>query len=163
MKTTASFFLSAYLLFSIAGCAELNNLTDSLFTDKREESRQAQNSFDTQKSAIENRASAGNINQVQAAQYVRNLDRSFAGTGNWKFDSDDEEYYAYCIAMAERLDRKQITFAQYDALRTQRFSQIVARRQQINNSQPRSSSSTNCRSIRNADGSVSTNCNQSNY
>lgn len=62
--------------------------------------------------------------------------------------------------MAERLDNKQITFAQYDALRTQRFSQIVARRQQIYNSQPRSNSnSTNCRSTRNADGSVSTNCN----
>ena len=158
MKITTSFFLTTCFLFSVASCAELNTLTDNLLTDKNEETRQVQNSFDSQKSAIEDSARAGYLTWVQAARNVRDLDRSFAGRGRWKFDSDDDEYYAYCIAMAERLDSKQITFAQYDALRTQRFSQIVARRQQIYNSQPRSNS-TNCRSTRNADGSVSTNCN----
>ena len=116
-----------------------------------------QNSFDSQKQAIEDRARGGYMTWVQAARDVRELDRSFAGKGNWKFDSDNDEYHAYSIAIAEQLDNKKITFAQYDALRTQRFGQIMARREQINNSQPHSNS-TNCRSVRNSDGSVSTNC-----
>ena len=157
MTRTKSIFLITLLLLTGAGCAELNVLSESLFTDKRAEARQTQSEFDSQKAAIDYRAQSGYITWVQAAREVRDLDRSLVGNGTRKFDSDDEEYHAYCIAMAERLDKKQITFAQYDALRTQRFSQIVARRQQLNNSAPRSNA-TNCRSVRNQDGSVSTNC-----
>ena len=161
MKQTAYFFIIVGFLAFVTGCAELDSISETLsndlFTDKNEETQHAQSAFDSQKSAIENRAAAGHIKWAQAARNVRDLDRSFTGKGRWKFDSDDEEYHAYCIATAEHLDNKQITFAQYDALRTQRFNQITARRQQINNSQPRRDN-TNCRSVRNPDGSVSTNC-----
>jgi len=140
-----------------SGCATLNSISDSLFTDYSEENREAQDMFETQKAAIEQRAAAGYLTWVQAARNVRDVDRSLVGRGTWKFDGDDEEYHAFCIALAERLDSKRITFSQYDALRTQRFSQIAARRQQLINSQPRSGN-TNCRSVRNPDGSVSTTC-----
>jgi hypothetical protein len=37
--------------------------------------------------------------------------------------------------LAERLDRKQISFAEFDAARLQRFNAIQARRQSLNNQQ----------------------------
>ena len=159
MKYAIVVFLGC-ALSTLSGCADLNSLSQSLFTDQREEAREFQSAFDRQKNAIEARASAGYITWAQAARNVRDLDRSWVGkTPTWKFDSDDEEYHAYSIALAERVDAKQLSFSQYDAMRTQRFSQITARRQQINSSQPRSSTSpTNCRSVRNLDGSFSTNC-----
>ena len=158
MKRMVTRFLAICLLLSISGCAELNAIGDNLFTDMNAQMREVQESFDRQKLAFEDRARGGYTTWAEAARNVRNLDRSFVGNGRWKFDSDDEEYHAYSIATAERVDSKQLSFAQYDALRTRRFSEIVARRQLLINSQPRSNS-TNCRSIRNADGSVSTVCN----
>lgn len=155
-QITIFFLVGALGIFS--GCAELNSFSDNLFTDQREESRQVQSAFDRQKERIEARAAAGTITWVQAARNVRDMDRSWVGkTPTWKFDSDDDEYHAYSIAPAARVDSKQLTFVQYDAMRTQRFSQIAVRRQQLNNAQPRSST-TNCRSVRNPDGSLSTNC-----
>lgn len=147
-------------LFAIS-CAELNSISNtlgnSLFTDQEQESREAQSAFDSKTRSIEASAAAGYQTWTQAARSIRDADRSFVGQGRWKFDSDDEEYHAYCIALAERVDNKQMTFTQYDALRTRRLSEITARRQSLINSQPRSNS-TNCRSVRNADGSISTNC-----
>ena len=105
MKQTAYFFIIVGFLAFVTGCAELDSISETLsndlFTDKNEETQHAQSAFDSQKSAIENRAAAGHIKWAQAARNVRDLDRSFTGKGRWKFDSDDEEYHAYCIATAE--------------------------------------------------------------
>ena len=87
--------------------------------------RRVQNAFDTAKERLEQRARAGEITWVEAATKTRDLDKYFAQRTDldtsWKFDQDDEEYHAYAIALAERLDRKQISYAEFDASRIQRF------------------------------------------
>lgn len=101
--------------------------------------RRVQNAFDTAKERLEQRARAGEITWVKAATKTRDLDKYFAQRTDldtsWKFDQDDEEYHAYAIALAERLDRKQISYAEFDASRIQRFNAIQARRQSLNNQQ----------------------------
>lgn len=114
----------AILALMISGCAELNRLSDQLFTD----TSQIQAEFDRRKAEIEGRAHRGQITWVAAARQVRELDRSYAGQGTWKFDSNDEEYHAYCVLAAEQLDARKISFTYYDALRTRKFNEIQARR-----------------------------------
>lgn len=101
--------------------------------------RRVQNAFDTAKERLEQRARAGEITWVEAATKTRDLDKYFAQRTDldtsWKFDQDDEEYHVYAIALAERLDRKQISYAEFDASRIQRFNAIQARRQSLNNQQ----------------------------
>lgn len=77
-------------------------------------------------------AKDGKITWVEAATLRREADKTLANNKagyytSWKFDSDDEEFHAYCIALAERLDRRAITFAQYDAARIAKFNQIQNR------------------------------------
>ena len=118
------------IVLSLTACAGLSLGTDN---------RRVQHAFDTGKARLEQRARAGEITWSQAAAQTRELDKYFAQRADldttWKFDQDDEEYHAYCIALAERLDRKQISFAEYDAARLQRFNEIQARRESLNNQQ----------------------------
>lgn len=96
-------------------------------------------SFERFRRAFEMQAERGEITWVAAATKTRDLDKNWASrvmfSSTWKYDSDDEEYHAFCIAMAERLDSKQITFAQYDAARIERMNAIDARRQILSSSQ----------------------------
>ena len=132
----------AVILIALTACAT--------GPSRQQISKDLNNRFDAAKAQIDQKALSGQISWVQAAIQVRELDKKIAANSGierlhlWKFDSDDEEYHAYCIALAERLDKKQITFAQFDAARTQRFNQIQARRQGlsaqqqiIQNTQPR--------------------------
>ncbi len=92
-------------------------------------------------------AAAGDITWVQASAKVRDADKRLAENKSgfdtsWKFDSDDEEYHSYVIAIAERLDQKLISFAEFDASRIAKRNEIDARRQYINQqSRPAPSSS----------------------
>ena len=80
----------------IAGCA--------LGPSREEVSAKLNARFDDAKARTEQKAHAGQITWVQAATQVRDLDKKVASVpelqGTWKFDSDDAEYHAYCIAMA---------------------------------------------------------------
>lgn len=118
------------MLFILTACAGLGLGLDN---------HRAQNAFDTAKAKLEQKAASGEISWVEAAIKTRELDKYFAGRADldttWKYDQDDEEYHAYCIALAERLDRKQITYAEFDASRLQRFNAIQARRQTLDTQQ----------------------------
>jgi hypothetical protein len=99
--------------------------------------------YDAKQTEIDQKALRGEITWVQAAMYMRNLDKNLAqrSTFSWKYDKDDEEYHSYCLALAERLDKKQISFSEYNAARIQRFNAIRARSEALMNSAPRQ---TNC-------------------
>jgi hypothetical protein len=121
------FFIGILALFSLAACGVMKFGTDNQFV---------QSSFDSQRLQLEQRAMAGEITWVQAVMQTRDLDKHFANRQDldttWKFDSDEEEYHAYCIALAERLDKKEVSFAQFDAARLERLNSIRARRQSLN-------------------------------
>lgn len=121
------YFTTVLLVLFLSACAGHGLGTDN---------RGVQNAFDTGKMRLEQRARDGEITWVQAATQTRELDKYFARRTDldttWKYDLDDEEYDAYCIALAERLDRKQISFADFDAARLQRLNAIQARRQSLN-------------------------------
>ena len=124
--------ITIFLLCSLTACAGLGL---GLGLDNR----RVQNAFDTAKAKLEQKAAAGEISWVQAATKTREFDKYLAGRTDldttWKYDQDDEEYHAYCIALAERLDRKQISYAEFDSSRIQRFNAIQARQQSLNNQQ----------------------------
>lgn len=98
-----------------------------------------QRTYDAKQMEVDQKAHNGEITWVQAATYMREIDKNLAQGRrySWKYDRDDEEYHAYCIAIAERLDRKQISFAEFNAARLQRFNAIQARRTALSNSAPR--------------------------
>jgi uncharacterized protein YxeA len=98
------------------------------------------NRFESTKNQLEQKALAGQITWVQAESRIRDLDKevkvkldSSGARHTWRYDSGDEEYYAYCIALAEKLDKNEITFAQFDAERIRTFNQIEARRRGLEN------------------------------
>jgi len=119
--------LTLCLVLSLSACAGLGLGLDN---------RRVQYAFDTAKAMKERRAAEGKTTWVQAAKEIRDMDKYVANRTdldtNWKYDADDEEYHAYCIALAERLDRKEISFAEFDAARQQRFNAIRSRRQSLN-------------------------------
>ncbi len=102
---------------------------------RQADSRKLQSEFDARKGQLEQKAQAGEITWVQAVTQTREMDKSFAHRTdlytNWKYDQDDEEYHAYCLVLAERLDQKQISFAEFDSERITRFNAIQARRQSL--------------------------------
>jgi len=119
-------FLGA--LSVLVGCAPLNRVTETLLSDPRAENAETQRVFDQRKAEIDNQARSKRMSWVESARQIRELDRSFAGRGTWVFNSYDEEYHAYCIALAEQVDTGRLSFAQYDAMRTRRFNEIQQRR-----------------------------------
>lgn len=99
------------------------------------DNRRAQAIYDTEKARLEQLAGVGDITWAQAATRTRDLDKSLAHRTDldttWKFDRDDEEYHAYCVALAERLDAKQVSFAEFDSLRIARLNAIRARAESL--------------------------------
>lgn len=123
----------ALLLITLVGCGK--HVT-------REGMTKLNNRFEDTKSQLEQKAQAGQITWVQAESRIRDLDKEVKikldATGashTWRYDSGDDEYYAYCIALAEKLDKNEITFAQFDAARKRTLNQINARRQGLENQQ----------------------------
>jgi hypothetical protein len=111
-----------------AGCATRSDQTGGLSRHAYYEKMQGQ---------YEQQARNGAIKWAEAVEKTRDLDKSLAEDQgiifkDWKYDQDDDEYHSYCLALAERLDRRQISFAQFDAGRKARFNQIVSRRQSLN-------------------------------
>jgi hypothetical protein len=121
--------------------------------------REKESDFNRQKATIEGSAKAGELTWVSAITQERELDKQFAlqattvyhinpdrysYSPSWKFDSDDDEYYAFCIELAEQLDQKKITYAQFDSARTRKFNQIQARRAMINSQQQPQQQPMNC-------------------
>jgi len=121
----------ALLLMTLVGCSK--HVT-------RQGMSNLNNRFENEKSQLEQKAQAGQITWIQAES--RDLDKGVKvkldATGashTWRYDSGDEEYYAYCIAIAEKLDKNEITFAQFDAARKRAFNEVEARRQSLENQQ----------------------------
>lgn len=119
--------LIACLLISLAGCGKYVT---------REGMAKISNQVEAAKAQLEQKAQAGEITWVQAETRIRDIEKEVKvkldATGayhTWRIDSGDEEYYAYCIALAEKLDKHEITFAEFDAARKRAFNQIEARRQ----------------------------------
>ena len=100
--------------------------------------KRGRSEFDAEKSKIESYAHGGAISWVDAANRVRELDKRFAARSDidiaWKYDYNDEEYYAFSVAAASLLDKKQITFIDYDLARTRKLSEISNR--QVSNARP---------------------------
>ena len=93
--------------------------------------------FEVQKAALEERAKNGSISWVSAITQQRELDKRFASKAttiyriglsgywygpSWKYDSNDDEYYAFCLTLAEKLDAKEIKYSEFDSVASQRYS-----------------------------------------
>lgn len=122
-----------FLLITLVGCGK--HVT-------REGMTKLTNRFEDAKSQLEQKAQAGEITWVQAESRIRDIDKEVKvkldATGashSWRYDLGDDEYHAYCIALAEKLDKHEISFAQFDAARKRTFNQIEARRQGLENQQ----------------------------
>jgi len=125
--------LIAFLLIALVGCGTYVT---------REGMNKLQDRFEDAKSQLEKKAQAGQITWVQAQSRIRDMDKeakvkldATSVRHTWRYDSGDEEYYAYCIALAEKLDKHEITFAQFDAARMRAFNQVEARRQSLQSQQ----------------------------
>ena len=137
--------VSGILLFlACAGCAQLNTqltqlnaqLTtvahnvrsylprEPLITSREEQAAPLQQQFESRKGQIEQRALNGEITWSEAAREIRKLHRR----SGLDFDKADEDFHTYNAAVAEQLDAGRLTFAQYDALRTQRLNELQRRR-----------------------------------
>ena len=127
--------LSVLLLgLAFGGCAQLDGVThnvgrsyqavDTFLSDFKQRSAERQRLFDEQQAYIERRAATGQISWFQAARELRNLDRR----SNPAYDRADEEYHTYSAAVAEQVDAGRITVAKFDALRSQRLTDLQRRR-----------------------------------
>lgn len=125
-------FLIIFIEVLISGCG-INPLAGlGLNTDDSS----FRNEYNRASAAFDQQAKEGKITWVQAATKTKETDIFLAKNTakydtSWKYDSSDEEYHAYCIALAERLDRRQISFAQYDAARIEKLNQINERLQSL--------------------------------
>jgi hypothetical protein len=96
---------------------------EGLIAGQEEHARQQQE-FAERKASIEQKALNKEITWYRAAREVRHLHRR----SSLDFDKADEEYHTYSAAVAEEVDAGKLTFAQYDALRTQRLNDLQRRR-----------------------------------
>lgn len=88
--------------------------------------------YDRTTAELDQKAKAGQITWVEAATRRKEADRNLAVNASkydtsWKFDRYDEEFHAYCILMADKLDKRLISFAEFDLARTEKFNQIQER------------------------------------
>ena len=125
-------FIIVSLVLLISGCGV--NLLSGLGLNSDDPA--FRNEYNRASAAFDQMAKEGKITWVQAAIKTKETDIYLARNTakydtSWKFDSSDEEYHAYCIAMAEKLDRRQISFAQYDAARISKLNQINERLQSL--------------------------------
>jgi hypothetical protein len=96
------------------------------------------NAYNNAISTFEAQAEAGQITWVEAATKIRQADWNLATNAkqfdtSWKFDSNDEEFHQYSIALAERLDKRQMTVAQYKSMKLQKFNEVQQRQHIISN------------------------------
>lgn len=122
--------------FSLVSCAS--------FQQPGEDKRVA---FEAEKQRLEAQAMEGAISWLAAISQERELDKRLAaepsgsalteavlGRG-WKYDADDQEYWAFTLVLAERLDAKVITYAEFDAGRIQKMNEIVRNRRLVQSSE----------------------------
>ncbi len=135
MKRKSSFaIIAALMIFTLIGCSNgfhplgrLGfNFHDPLF----------QKSYDDAVTTHESQAESGKIKWTEAAQKIRDADKYLAENKgqydtSWKYDSDDEEYHAFCIALAEKVDLGKVSVKEYRAARTAKMNQISYRRQTL--------------------------------
>lgn len=120
--------LSASLLSACVVLGELDRDVNYLLGVTQSETRRVQQVYDQTRVNLDQAALEGTISWVEAAMRMRDLDRSFAGTGSWVFDSFDEEFHAFCIMAAGYLDNRRITYDYYYAIRAAKFNEIKLRR-----------------------------------
>lgn len=96
------------------------------------------NAYNNAVSQYESQAEIGQITWTEAANKIRLTDLDLAQKAKnydttWKFDSNDEEFHQYSIYLAEKVDLKLISVAQYKAMKAQKFNEVQARQQTISN------------------------------
>ena len=137
-KITKVSFIHLIVILFLSGCANgwhpLGGLGLNLHTPA------FQAVYDEARQNLENQARQGKITWVNAAKEIRRVDYELARNKgqfdtSWKFDSYDEEYHSFCIALAEKLDLKQISVDQYIYYRSQKENQIRERQGNISSSQ----------------------------
>lgn len=94
--------------------------------------------YNTAIEKFEGEAEAGKITWVEAATKIRFADWNLAQNAykfdsSWKFDSNDEEFHQYSIALAERVDKRRISVAQYKAMKLKKFNEVQSRQETISN------------------------------
>jgi hypothetical protein len=113
---------------ALGGCEEMTHVAKSLTADTQSEETYMRGEYNRQKTELEALAAKKQLTWVEAARRVRGLDQQFGGRGTWVYDSNSDEYHAYSIALAQQVDAGQMTFEQYDALRTAKYNEIQRRR-----------------------------------
>lgn len=111
-----SFFLSACSILGYSGA-------------------EAQHQYDELQRLADENATKGAYSWSESARRLREADKMMASSSDyptWRYDSNDEEYHSFCVAMAERLDKRLISFAEYDAARIAKFNAIRARARSLN-------------------------------
>lgn len=96
------------------------------------------NFYNNSSATLESQAEAGQITWVEAATKIRYMDWKLANSAgqfdtSWKFDSNDEEFHQYSIALAERVDKRQISVPQYKSMKLQKLNQVQQRQQILRN------------------------------
>ncbi len=129
MKINFIKFWTIIFCISLGGCV-VNPLMAIL--DPERDTPAFWDAYNKKTRELDQMAKTGQITWVDAATRRREADRILANNKagyytSWKFDLNDEEFHAYCIALAEKLDKKQITFADYDSARIAKFNQIRER------------------------------------
>ncbi len=87
---------------------------------------------------FESQAERGEISWAEAATKIRSADWNLAQNSrqydtSWKFDTNDEEFHQYSIALAAMVDSRKISIAQYKAMKLQKFNEVQARQQTLSN------------------------------
>lgn len=130
------FFIVVFFVSLLSGCATGFHPLAGLGLNVHN-----QNFWDAYNNAIstfESQAEAGQITWVQAATNIRQADWNLANNArqfdtSWKFDSNDEEYHQYSISLAEKVDKRQMSVAQYKAIKLQKFNEVQRRQQTMSN------------------------------
>lgn len=136
--------LLIFFLLLLSGCGV--NLLNGMGPEA--DTPALQEIYDKAKQKGDELAKAGSITWVEASQKVRDADKYIADRKadfrtSWKFDYDDQEYHAYVISIAEKVDSGVLSFHEFEALRTAKFNEIRYRRaSSIANNQNQSSTNT---------------------
>lgn len=136
MMKIRKLLLSFFLMLFLVGCANSFHPLGGLGFNFHGPA--FQKAYDDAVVFFERKAEAGEISWVEAAQKIRQADWNLAEAKRtegfdttWKFDLNDEEYHAYCIALAERVDKGLVSPYEYRAARIAKFNEISVRQQMI--------------------------------
>lgn len=104
-----------------------------------DEVRLQESQYKRQIAKVEEEAQAGRTTWVEAVRRIRDLDKEHAAESRtirylnlngyffgpaWVYNEKDEEYYSYCLALAEKVDNGTLTFLEFDHLRIRKRNEL---------------------------------------